>query len=310
MRKLYLKVGDSGERINIDVYPPAAPAPSGGFATRPVVIVACGGAGKDLRLGKSLVGKFAASYHDIGEWLAGAGFWAIIPSRRGDPQRTNEARTKLADTFRDRLPAELLKDEGPNEGAYSHRNHEAELTWLIENLAAVVDLGVDNRRLGILGDSAGGGVALAAAAKLGERVASIALWGSALKTSQWFVGPKADSFFEEILIKPGIRYARQEFLREMCDAVDFVGRIEVPIMFACAVTDPYAPSPSSSDKWSDVNQQLELMRYAIRCRYSKAAAVKGAEHTMYAEQSAWTAYASTITEWFGETLHDDERPPR
>jgi pimeloyl-ACP methyl ester carboxylesterase len=110
----------------------------------------------------------------------------VIPSRRSDPQRTIQARTNLADTFRERLPAELLKDEGPNQGTYSHRNHEAELTLLIENLAAIVGPDVDNRRVGILGDSAGGGVALVAASKLGERVDSIALLGSALKTSQWF----------------------------------------------------------------------------------------------------------------------------
>jgi hypothetical protein len=53
MKKLYLPIDASGERINIDVYPPVVPVQSGGFASqrRPAIIVACGGAGKDLRLG-------------------------------------------------------------------------------------------------------------------------------------------------------------------------------------------------------------------------------------------------------------------
>lgn len=304
MKKLYLKVDGSDERINIDIYPPQLPDAGGGLANRPrpAILVACGGGGKDPSAGKSLIGKLAASYHDLGESFSHAGFWTIIPSRRGDPLRTINVRPNLAANFRKRLPDQLFADEGPNQGRYSHRQQVAELRWLIENITENFGPDLDASRVGVLGDSAGGGVALALAAELNERIASVALWGSALRTSQWFTGPKAESFFKEVLDASGVRYDRNGFLLELCDAVDFVGRVRAPMLFACAVADPYAPVPTKPDKWSSIGEQIELMRYAIHSRYGKMIAVKGAEHTMYSEHPAWHPYISALTGWFKETL--------
>ncbi|MCI0538888.1 MAG: hypothetical protein L0Z50_27085 [Verrucomicrobiales bacterium] len=302
MQKLYLKTAGGKERINIDVYKPQSTDSQSNVDRRPAIIIVCGGGGKDARTGSPLVGKHAAGYHDLGEALSRAGFWGIIPSRRGDPQRTTDLQANLAAQFRLRLPEALLQDEGPNDGVHSHRQHVAELTWLVENLDSIFGAELDTGRIGIIGKSAGGGVALAVAAESGKRITSVALWGSALKTSQWFAGPKADSFFQEVLDKRGVHYHRETFLQEMCDSIDFVGQVESPTLFACSMSDPYAPVPPEPDKWSSVSEQIELMRYATRCRYAKVVGLKGAEHTMYAEQPMWRAYASTLTQWFDETL--------
>ena len=302
MQKLYLKTAGGNDRINIDVYKPQADGALSNKKRYPAVVVVCGGGGKDACTGSPLIGKYVARYHDLGEALSRAGFWAFIPSRRGDPQQTSEMYANLAPQFRSRLPKVLFQDDGPNEGLHSHRNQVAELIWLVENIPSIFGPDVDVRHVGFIGKSAGGGVALAAAAELGKRVASVALWGSALRTSQWFGGPKADSFFEEVLNKRGTRYNRETFLRDMCDAIDFVNQVESPTLFACAVADPYAPKPPEPDKWSSLNEQIELMRYAIRCRYAKVVGVKGAEHTMFAEHPAWEAYVSTLIGWFAETL--------
>jgi pimeloyl-ACP methyl ester carboxylesterase len=213
-------------------------------------------------------------------------------------------RSDLAANFRERLPDGLFADEGPNQGRYSHRQHVAELRWLVENLSENFGPDLDVTRVGILGDSAGGGVALALAAELNERIASVALWGSALRTSQWFTGPNADSFFEEVLDASHVRYDRRTFLLELCDAIDFVGQVTAPIMFTCAMHDPYALVPTKPDKWSSFGEQIELMRYAIHSRYGKVLAIKGAEHTMYLEHPAWRPYISGLTGWFAETLLD------
>jgi len=287
--------------VNIDVYRPEVAGAQVDTKRKPVIIIACGGGGKDPTTGSPLTGKHAAGYHDLGEALSRAGFWAIIPSRRGDPKRTPQMRDNLAPQFH-RLPEELFQDQGPNDGGHSHRRHVAELAWLVENLHSIFGPYLDVRRVGILGKSAGGGVALAAAAQLGERIASVALWGSALRTSQWFAGPKADAFFSEVLDRRGVRYQRDTFLHEMCDAIDFVGAVHPPALFACAVSDPYAPVPPEPDKWSQLSEQVELMRYAARCRYAKVVGVKGAEHSMFVEQPAWGAYISTLAGWFTETL--------
>ncbi|MCI0538889.1 MAG: alpha/beta hydrolase fold domain-containing protein [Verrucomicrobiales bacterium] len=309
MNKFYLQIGESGERINIDVYPPQLANREGvlGNRPRPAILVACGGSGKDPAVGKSLIGKLAASYHDLGESFSLAGFWTIIPSRRGDPQRTVEGSSNLAANFSKRLPRQLFADEGPNQGSYSHRKHVAELRWLVENLSENFGPDLDSSRIGVLGDSAGGGVALALSAELNARVASVALWGGALRASQWFTGHKADSFFQEILDASAVRYDRETFLLELCDAVDFVDKVAAPMMFGCAVPDPYALVPSKPDKWSSIGEQIELMRCAIRSRYGKVLGVKGAEHTMYREHPAWPPYISALTAWFEETLLSNEQ---
>jgi len=306
MKKLYLKTPGNDERINVDVYEPQTAGSRASDDPKPALLVVSGGGGKDTCTGSPLIGKHAAGYHDLGVALSEAGFWTIIPSRRGDPQRFAQSRAGVAAQFRDRLPADLLQDEGPNDGFHTHRRHVAELTWLAENLSFIFGPGLDVRRVGIVGKSAGGGVALAAAAELGKRVASVALWGSALKTSQWFAGPKADSFFEEVLSKRGIRYQREAFLQEMCDAIDFVGRVQAPILFGCAMPDPYAPVPPEPDKWTSLSEQVELMNYAIRCRNARVSGLKGAEHSMYKEHPGWHAYISGLIGWFAETMPDGE----
>ncbi|HEV2842614.1 MAG TPA: hypothetical protein VGW39_14925 [Chthoniobacterales bacterium] len=307
MNKMYLKELGFGGRINVDVYAPRGSDVRDAKDSNPAVVVVCGGGGKDARTGKeTLIGKHAAAYHDLGESLSDAGFWAIIPSRRGDPQRTQALHQNLSPQF-GRLPQVLFVDEGPNEGPHSHKSHVVELTYLVENLASIFGPGLDVTRVGLLGKSAGGGVALATAATVGNRISSVALWGSALRTSQWFTGPKADSFFYEVLDSRGVSYDKEAFLDGMCDAIDYVAQIEVATLFACAAFDPYAPTPPEFDKWSSASEQLELMRYAIHSRYSKTVTVKGAEHTMYKEHLAWRPYIKTLTEWFSETLSLESR---
>lgn len=304
MNKAYIHMPEAGGSFNVDIFPPHLPSCAAASQSRPgkLVVVVCGGGGKDMRVGAPSAGKHGASYHDIGESISRAGYWIIVPSRRGDPQRDARLRPGLAEHFRLRLPEELLCDLGPNEGLHSHKGHVAELKWLVEHLPEVVGLKLDPTSIGILGKSAGCGVALALAAELGEKVGSIALWGAALRTSQWFAGPKADSFFQDVLDKRGVKYHRETFLREMCDAIDFVDRVTSPILFACAAHDPYAPATPELDKWTSIGEQVELMRYAINARFAKLVAIKGAEHTMYAELPAWPCFINTLTGWFQETI--------
>jgi hypothetical protein len=73
------------------------------------------------------------------------------------------------------------------------------------------------------------------------------------------------------------------------------------------VPDPYAENPPERDPWTSLEEQVELMRYAIRSRYAKVVGVKGAEHTMFAEHPAWEAYVSTLIGWFAETLLHDRK---
>ena len=145
---------------------------------------------------------------------------------------------------------------------------------------------------------------MALATELSERIASVALWGSALRTSQWSTGPKADSFFQEVLDARRVLCDRRTFVLELCDAIDFVGQVTAPIMFTCGVPDPYTLVPTKPDKWSSIGEQIELMRCAVHSRYGKVLAIKGAEHTMYMEHPAWRSYISGLIGWFAETLGD------
>jgi pimeloyl-ACP methyl ester carboxylesterase len=178
----------------------------------------------------------------------------------------------------------------------------SELGSLISNLPQLCGSGLDGNRLGVIGKSAGGGVALAFASEMKGKIASIALWGSALKTSQWFGGPKADDLFQEILTTRRITYDRNEFLSEMCDAVDFIENIDKPLFLACTMPDPYSAEPTEVDRWSTIEDQTELLRYAVNAHYARMSVVKGAEHTMYRGLPAWRNYAATILDWFRETL--------
>jgi len=162
MRIEYLQVDNSAEHLNVDIYEPARicaenPPKTGGV---PAIVVAAGGGGKDLLSGDDKRGKHAAAYHDLAEYLAGEGFWVLVPSRRGDPQRTSELRGGLCPLFGHRLPQELFKDHGPNEGFYSHKRQVAELKTVIDHLPQLCGETVDVRRTGVLGKSAGCGISL------------------------------------------------------------------------------------------------------------------------------------------------------
>ena len=154
----------------------------------------------------------------------------------------------------------------------------------------------------MLGKSAGGGVALAFASEMRDSVAALALWGSALKNSQWFRGPKADTYFERILSARQISFDRVAFQREICDPIDYVEQITAPVLFACAYQDQYASQPSEADPFCSVEDQTQLLHYAVNARYARATAIKGAEHTMHKDAPAWPAYARTLVSWFEETL--------
>lgn len=311
MRVEYLQVEGSSEHFNVDVYTPETAEScqqidsSHGF---PGIIIVAGGGGKDMLTGTVVRGKHAAAYHDVAECLAANGYWVFVPSRRGDPQRTPEQRLKISGTFKDRLPVELFADVGPNSGTYSHNRQLAELRTLITNLPSLCGGGLDNNRLGVLGKSAGGGVALALASELQSKISSVALWGSSLKTSQWFDGPKADEFFQEVLSARQIHFDRAEFLDEQCDAIDFIKNIRVPLFLACSIPDNYSVEPSEVDRWATVEDQIELLRYAINAHYARVSILKGAEHTMYRGLPSWHNYAVTIKSWFTETLQVVQNP--
>jgi alpha-beta hydrolase superfamily lysophospholipase len=287
VEKLYLAVDQ--EHFNVDVYLPAGIRPERNAA--PGIVMVIGGGGKDLLTGEPR-GKYAVAYHDIAVHFSDAGFWVFLSSRRGDPSRTRASLHLTAPSFRDRLLCKAAQDE----------KHVAELKILLQNLTRYEIRGLDLSRLGILGKSAGGGVALRLVSELSDRFASVALWGSALRTSQWFRGPKGDEFFKDVLDKRRVAYDRAAFLAEMCDAIDFVNAVTAPMLAACAAPDPYAPLVPETDRWSSPEEQLQLLKYAVSCRQARSVVVKGAEHTMYREHAAWRQYAQILSSWFAETL--------
>jgi pimeloyl-ACP methyl ester carboxylesterase len=306
VRVEYIQVEGSSEHFNVDVYAPDILdnyQQTGPMNCCPGIIIVAGGGGKDMLTGTAPRGKHAAAYHDLAECLAADGSWVFVPSRRGDPQRTPQQRLAISADFQARLPPELFADSGPNDGTYTHLRQVSELRTLITNLPRLCGSGIDTSLLGVIGKSAGGGVALALASEMRGKIVSIALWGSALKTSQWFGGPKADEFFQEILTARQITYDRDEFLGEMCDAIDFIEKIYAPLLLACSMPDPYCGEPPEVDRWATVEDQIELLRYAVNAHYARMSVVKGAEHTMHRGLPAWRNYAATIKNWFRETLY-------
>jgi dienelactone hydrolase len=302
MQVKYLQT-DVTEHYNVDIYPRGQRLIGADSLEKfPAIVIAAGGGGKDLVTGDARRGKHAAGYHDLAEYLAMQGFWVLIPSRRGDPQRTPELQSGLCPLFRERLPGELFADPGPNEGIYSHERQRHELKTVIECLPELCDHSVDMQRVGLLGKSAGCGVSLRLTSENADKISSLALWGGSLNVSQWFAGPRSDHFFKRVLEDRNIRYDRQAFMDDLCNATDFVGYPSCPILFACAALDPFAPEPTEADPWATPEEQMQLMHYAVRSRYSKVTILKGAEHTMYKELQAWRSYALTISNWFQETL--------
>lgn len=291
------------EHFNVDVYHPL-PIHFQQDATplegTPAIIIITGVGGKDFITGGAFCGKYAVAYHDLAQHLADAGFYVLVPSRRGDPQRTREYVASISGKFKNRLPEDFFCDEQPNEGSHSHLRQIEELKTLIKRMPDL-GAGVDKNRIGIIGKSAGGGIALRLASEVQSDIKSLALWGSSLRTSQWFNGLK-DTFIERILTARKIRFDREEFLSEICDAIDVVGEVSAPVLFACAAHDPFAPEPPELDVYSNPEEQVQLMRYAISSRYVRVAIVKGAEHTMYRGLPSWQNYANTLQSWFQETL--------
>ena len=302
----YLQINGSDQHVNVDIYEPAGIDRT--LATKgliPAVVIAAGGGGKDLLSGNERRGKHAVGYHDLAEYLAGEGFWVLVPSRRGDPQRTPELRSTLSHLFTERLPCEFFLDHGPNVGNYSHQRQANELKTVIERLPELCGRTVDVTRVGLLGKSAGCGVSLCVASAMGERVAALALWCGSLKSSQWFSGPKADDFFKGILSDRQIRYERAAFVNDICDAVEFVGGVHVPILFACTLSDSYGSEPTERDPYATAEEQLQLLHYAVNAHYARVTIIKGAEHTMYRELPAWRSYTLTLGNWFKEVLMVD-----
>lgn len=309
MRIEYIRVAESSEHFNVDVY---EPAPLGATALRrpsekiPAIVIAPGGGGKDLLTGDGNRGKHGAGYHDLAEYLANQGFWVLVPSRRGDPRRKLEQRSALCSMFSERLPDELFADHGPNEGCYTHKRQVAELETVIDNLTSLCGSAVNSERIGLLGKSAGCGVSLCLTNKISTKVSTLALWCSSLNSSQWFTGPKADDFFKRVLSDRQIRFERNSFVSDLCNAVDFVGQVKIPILFACTWRDSYAISPTEPDPWATAEEQMQLLHYAVNARDARVTVVKGAEHTMHRELPAWRSYAATLGDWFRETLLFEE----
>lgn len=309
MYRLYIRTQDgSGEHFNVDVYEPTVPVPDTTDAAEAdqrgsaAVVIVIGGAGKAASSGSPSAGKHAAAYHDAAIELSAAGLWVFVPSRRGDPTRSPNLRSQVVEPFRHRLPHALFVDEGPNEGLHTHERQVAELEALIRVIPERFHPSVQPFRFGLLGKSAGAGVALRVAAQLPNEVAAVALWGAAKHPSSWFSGPDAAAVFSDVLAARGVRYDRPSFINEICDAADHIGRVAVPLLLACGAPDPEAAPPTEPDKWTSPAEQLELLGMARRSRYARVAVVKGAEHTMYREHAAWLNYASLLRGWFIETL--------
>lgn len=297
--KAYFAVPGSGEHFNIDVYAPV----DHGRGPRPAIVIASGAGGKLLkRAGESVAGSYLASYHDIATHLANDGAWVFVPSRRGDVQWTLEKRLRIADFLRDRLPECLFADCGPNEGAHTHENQFQELRTVLDHLRDYEPMGLDTSRVGIFGKSSGGGIALKLAAQAADRVRSVALWGVSLTTSQWFRGPKAGHYFETILESRDITHDRERFAAELCDAIDHISGVQVPLLLGVAAADSYAPQKIGPDEYTNPEEQLAFLHYAVLSRRARVVAVKGAEHTMWRESAAWPDFASTLSNWFRDTL--------
>jgi dienelactone hydrolase len=302
IQKAYFGVPGEGEHFNVDVYQPSNPASKRSNPRSPAVIVVAGGGGKSSRPGEAVPGAYLASYHDIAACLADAGFWVFVPSRRGDPCRTPLEQDSLSESLRRRVPSALFAEPGANEGTHSHLRQLAELKAVISRLEDYRGAGLDVERVGLFGKSAGGAVALRLASEMPQLIGSVALWGAALKTSQWFKGPRADEFFRTILDARGIRYDRLQFLNEICDAVDYVAGAQAPLLFGCGTGDPYATPAVAPDTYTNADEQLVMLHYAVHSRRSRVMVVKGAEHTIWRESAAWVPYASSICDWFVETL--------
>ena len=83
--RITLEVGKVLEAFTVDVYEPE----DLGNGHAPSIILVVGGAGKDLRSGDGPTrGKSAVGTHDLASLLASEGYWAFVPSRRGDPAWT------------------------------------------------------------------------------------------------------------------------------------------------------------------------------------------------------------------------------
>jgi pimeloyl-ACP methyl ester carboxylesterase len=296
--RIMIEVGEVREAIAVDVYKPDT-----GNGPAPSIILVTGGAGKDLRSGDDTTrGKSAVGTHDLAAVLASEGYWAFVPSRRGDPAWTYKDWEVLPERFRARMPRALCDGNAGNNGTHTHLRQVEELHALQSWMQASNIAGLDASRIGIFARSAGCGIALRHAASVGKSIRAMFFWGAALRTSQWFLGPKSDEYFNRVLTSRGICVDRQEFCRGLCDAIDWVGAISIPLAFGCADWDGYAPVKSERDPWTGPEEQIQLLRYSLNARDAIVIIVKGAEHTMYLEHPTWTAYSTAIISWFREKL--------
>lgn len=302
MNKIYLSVDASDEHFNVDVYEPKLPAMRFPPKDRmlPAIIIICGAGGKDFLTGGQLCGKYAVAYHDLAQHLSDVGFWVFVPARRGDPERSPAAALNISSQFKDRLPVEYWSEEKPNEGLHTHFRQIEELRSLISSFPRSFE-SVDVGRIGLIGKSAGGGIALRLAFELGAgHIKSLLLWGCSLRTSQWF--RDRPTFVQKTLVSRSVRIEPDAFLNSICDPIDYVDKVEAPILFSCTAPDPFAPEPPEPDPYSNPGEQAQLLHYAIRSRNSRASIVKGAEHTMHRTAAAWQNYVGNIEGWFRETL--------
>lgn len=272
---IVLKAGKLQQCFVVDLYHPHK---MGVMSSErlPAIVVVIGGGGKTGHPPE----KYIRCYHDLGFTLAQAGFYTLIPSRRGDPRRPE-------------APA-------PNEGEHTHANHLEELASVMAYLQSQTE--VDSNRIGLYGKSAGAGITLEYAAGHPDQIQSIALWGAALTTSQWFLSSKADQFFEHVFWSRNISVNKERFCQHFSDAITYVSQVPQPLLLACSAPDPYAPSPVAPDKWTTPEQQLQLLSYSIQSRYAQVAIIKGAVHTMYSAMPKFNEYAQLLVNWFQTTL--------
>jgi len=260
---------DGASSIVVDMLSPESPP----VDLLPPVIVVVGGGGKEIR--SSLTSKYFAHYRLLAEHLAGLGYVVAVPSRRGDP----DCRWLGWD----------------RQGTHTHRRQVEEIKATLDHIRG--PMGQPTRAI-LITKSAGGGVGLAFAAQYPQSIAAIGLWCPALRTSEWFRGPRGEELLESVFGGDRqIKIDRKAFCADLCDAIEHVGVVHAPLLIAGSMPDAYAQPKIDADRWTDPDQLLQLAARAVWSRQVEVRIIKGAEHTMDASHPRFPEFLDVFGSW-------------